>query len=140
MTSEQIELIRISFAKIEPLTEEAGVLFYARLFDIDPDLQRLFKTDIRDQGHKLMQVIGVAVENLDRLDELVPTLRELGSRHLQYGVKDAHYKTVGTALIWTLEKALKSEFTTETRVAWRALYNFLAESMKGSEVQSAMTP
>ena len=50
MTTEQIDLVRKSFAKIEPLTEEAAVLFYAKLFELDPGLRRLFKIDIREQG------------------------------------------------------------------------------------------
>ena len=136
MTSEQIELVRSSFAKIVPLSEEAAVLFYARLFEGDPDLRRLFKIDIREQGDKLMQMIGLAVESLDSMDEFVPILRELGSRHVHYGVKDADYDKVGDALIWMLEKALKTDFTPQTREAWTIVYGLLADAMKGSDAQS----
>jgi len=130
MTSEQINLVKASFAKIEPLAEEAAVLFYARLFELDPNLRRLFKIDIAKQGRKLMQMLEIAVNGLDCLDELVPAVRALGARHHAYGVEDRDYETVGTALLWTLEQALGANFTAETKEAWTAVYDLLAETMK----------
>lgn len=136
MTTEQINLVKQSFAKIEPVTEEAAVLFYVRLFKLEPDLRRLFKTDIREQGGKLMQMIAFAVEALDRLDEIMPAVRALGARHAGYGVEDQHYESVGAALLWTLDKALDEDFTPEIREAWGAVYNLLAETMKDAGRQS----
>ena len=52
-----------------------------------------------------MQMIEFAVNGLDNLEQLVPTVRELGARHAAYGVEDSHYETVGAALLWTLERA-----------------------------------
>lgn len=132
MTDEQINLVRASFAKIELVAEEAAVLFYVRLFKLDPDLRRLFKTDIREQGLKLMQMLAVVVEGLDRLDRLIPAVRELGARHAGYGVEDRHYETVGAALLWMLEKALDDDFDAETNEAWAIAYNLLAQVMKGA--------
>jgi hemoglobin-like flavoprotein len=132
MDSKQIELVRASFAKIQPVTEEAAVLFYARLFELNPDLRRLFTIDIREQGHKLMDMLGFAVAGLERVDELIPALEALGQRHVGYGVEDSHYDTVGAALLWTLKQALKTEYTAETNQAWQALYTLLSETMKGA--------
>lgn len=135
MTNEQIDLVRASFAKIEPVAEEAAVLFYAKLFELDPDLRRLFKTDIGKQGRKLMQMLETAVNGLDRLDELVPSVRALGERHRAYGVADRHYETVGAALLWTLDQALDADYTPETNAAWTAVYSLLAETMKDASRQ-----
>ena len=136
MTSDQIELVRTSFAKIHPVVEEAAVLFYARLFECDPSLRPLFKTDIREQGHKLMDIIGSAVDALDETEKVIPTLRELGARHVGYGVTEAHYDLVGDALLWTLRKALKDDYTSEMNEAWTAVYSFLSESMKSGARRS----
>lgn len=136
MTKEQINLVRTSFAKIEPVAEEAAVLFYAKLFDLDPNLRRLFKGGIREQGLKLMQMLELAVKGLDEIDKLVPAVRALGARHAAYGVEDRHYETVGKALLWTLEKALRADFTRETKAAWAAVYNLLAETMKDAAHQA----
>lgn len=130
MTDEQINLIKTSFAKIEPAAEEAAVLFYAKLFDLDPDLRPLFKAGIREQGLKLMQMLELAVRGLDRVEELVTMVRDLGARHAVYGVEDRHYETVGTALLWVLAKSLRADFTLETEEAWTAVYSLLAQTMK----------
>jgi hemoglobin-like flavoprotein len=130
MDNEQIRLVRESFKQIEPVAEEAGVLFYVKLFKLDPDLRRLFKGKMNEQADKLMQMIELAVSGLDRLEQLLPQLRALGARHAGYGVEDRYYETVGTALLWTLEQALGEDFTPETREAWTEVYGLLAQTMK----------
>ena len=46
-----------------------------------------------------MSMIGVAVANLDRLDAILPSVRDLGRQHVGYGVQQSHYDTVATALV-----------------------------------------
>jgi hemoglobin-like flavoprotein len=45
-------------------------------------------------------------------------------------VTDAHYDTVGAALIWTLEQGLGDDFTPEVQAAWLDVYTVLADTMK----------
>ena len=58
----QIALVRESFAKIVPASEQAAVLFYDRLFAVDPSTRPLFRGDMKSQGAKLMAAIGSVVE------------------------------------------------------------------------------
>jgi hemoglobin-like flavoprotein len=92
----------------------------------------MFRGDMKEQRRKLMQMLTAAVKGLDRLEQLVPVVEDLGRRHAHYGVADAHYDTVGAALLWTLEKGLGSAFTPETQEAWAAVYGLLASVMKQS--------
>ena len=85
-----------------------------------------------EQRRKLMQMLTAAVKGLDRLDRLVPVVEDLGRRHAGYGVADAHYDTVGAALLWTLEKGLGSAFTPEVKEAWATVYGLLATTMKNA--------
>ena len=130
MTPEEKALVQSTFARLVPIADQAATLFYARLFEIDPGLQPLFRSDMREQGKKLMQMIGTCVKGLDALDQLVPTVKDLGRRHAGYGVTDAHYETVGGALLWTLERGLGSAFTPAVRAAWTTVYTVLATTMK----------
>ncbi len=134
MTKEQIDLVQASFSEIVPRAEAAAAIFYNRLFEIDPSLRPMFKGDLGEQGRKLMQMLGVAVRGLSRLDELAPSVRSLGERHAGYGVEDRHYDTVGTALLWTLEKGLGTGFTRDVRDAWTAAYTLLARTMQEGAV------
>jgi hemoglobin-like flavoprotein len=137
MTAEQKFLVQTTFAKIVPIADTAASLFYGRLFEIDPALRPLFKGDLVEQGRKLMQMIGVAVNGLDRLDQIVPAVQQLGVRHVAYGVKDEHYVYVAVALVWTLEQGLGADFTPEVRDAWTAAYTLLADTMKAAAATAA---
>ena len=131
MTPTEKDLVQTSFAKVAPIAEQAAALFYDRLFEMDPSLKALFKaTDMREQGKKLMQMIAFCVKGLDALDQLVPAVQNLGKRHAGYGVTDAHYDTVGGALLWTLEKGLGPAFTPDVKSAWTTVYVLLASTMK----------
>jgi len=138
MTPEQVKLVQQSLAQIEPIADDAASLFYACLFDLDPPLAELFHGDPREQGRKLMHMIGLAVRGLDRLDKLMPVLRDLGARHAGYGVNDRDYQTVGTALLWALERGLGPAFTPELKTAWSAVYEVLADTMKAGARDSVI--
>src|SRR5258706_15676992 len=122
VTPKQIQTVQESFQKIAPIAEAAAELFYARLFELDPALRPLFKTDMKRQGMTLMTMLSSAVRGLANPQALVPVLRGLGRRHVSYGVKDEHYDTVGKALLDTLAHAFGDDFTQETREAWTAAF------------------
>lgn len=130
MTAIDVILVRDSFRKIVPIADQAAALFYARLFELDPSLRPLFRGDMQEQGRKLMTMLATAVAGLEKLDVIVPAVRQLGARHSSYGVRAEHYATVGAALLWTLEKGLGPEFTPEVRAAWTTTYTLLANTMK----------
>ena len=137
LTKNEIDLVQTDWAKVLPIADTAATLFYDRLFALDPSLRSLFKSDIAEQKMKLMKMIGAAVNGLTNLAELVPVVQGLGKRHLGYGVKDAHYDTVGAALLWTLGQGLGAGFTAENQAAWAKVYGVLAETMKASATVSA---
>jgi hemoglobin-like flavoprotein len=105
MTPHQIALVQQSFAKVLPIRETAAALFYDRLFAIDPSTRPLFRRDMIDR------------------------IRGLARRHVQYGVTDAHYASVGAALLWTLEQGLGADFTAEVQDAWATAYHMLSSTM-----------
>src|ERR1044071_7164564 len=137
MNREQIRLVQESFEKVVPIAGAAATLFFRRLFDLDPALESLFKGDMVEQGRKLMQMLGVAVRSLERLEQVLPSVCALGARHAGYGVRERDYDTVGRALIWTLRKGLGDDFTPETEAAWAATYAALAGVMKRATAEAA---
>jgi hemoglobin-like flavoprotein len=136
MTPEQITLVQSTWQKVVPISATAASLFYDRLFELDPDLRPLFKAGIEEQGAKLMKMIDAAVGGLTDLGALVPVVQDLGRRHVGYGVEDGHYDTVGTALLWTLEKGLGPDFTPPVQQAWATAYGTLAGVMKTAAAEA----
>lgn len=137
MTPEQAVLVKESWAKVVPIQDKAAELFYGKLFEMDPELKALFKGDMTEQGQKLMKMINTAVNGLDRLEEIVPAVQDLGKRHVGYGVKDQDYDTVGGALLWTLEAGLGDAFTDDVKDAWVTVYGVLASTMKAAAAEAA---
>ncbi len=110
MTSEQTTLVQTSFAQVAPIADTAATLFM-----------------------KLMAMLTTAVNNLHQWHAVAPQVKQLGLRHVGYGVKAADYDTVGTALIDTLEKGLGEAFTPPVRDAWIACYTTIAAEMRAVE-------
>ncbi len=125
-------LVQESFALVEPIAEAAAEMFYAKLFELDPSVRKLFSGDMKEQGRKLMSTLKVAVNGLDDLEKLVPIVEKLGKAHGGFGVKPAHYGTVANALLWTLGEGLGDAFTAEVKEAWTNVYMLLAETMIGA--------
>ena len=136
MTPEQIMLVQTSFAQVLPIADSAAILFYQRLFELDPALQPMFRGDMHEQGRKLMSMLKMVVNGLTRLDQLVPAVQNLGRRHAGYGVRDEHYDTVASALLWTLRLGLGTAFTPAVEEAWASAYTLLATTMKAAAAES----
>ena len=132
MTPSQIELVQSSFDKVLPNAHEAAALFYSRLFHLDPSVRPLFSSDLRQQGRKLMDMLAIAVGSLDKLDRIIPSIRALGQRHVAYGVRETHYESVGSALLWTLEQGLGNDWSAEVAHAWATAYALLASTMRSA--------
>ena len=134
MLARQKKLIQDSWAQVAPIADQAAASFYLRLFEIDPSTRALFNTaDMAQQRKKLIQILSVAVSSLDNLGALRKTVEDLGRRHACYGVKDAHYDSVGVALLWTLEQGLGATWTPETAAAWKEVYGLLSSIMRNAQ-------
>ena len=130
LTKHQVQLVQASFEKVVPIADTAAEIFYARLFEYDPSLRRMFTGDMRVQGRKLMAVLKVAVGSLNDLPGLIPVLEQLADRHVKYGVAPEDYTPVGNALLYALRQGLGSGFTPEVRQAWVDLYRLVANTMR----------
>ena len=138
MTPNQIKLVQSSFAQVAPIAATAADLFYGRLFEVAPQVRSLFPEDLSDQKKKLLAILGTAVAGLNNLDTLTPAVRSLGRRHAGYGVKTQHYASVGSALLWTLEKGLGAAFTPEVKDAWATAYIVLSTTMMDAANEKPM--
>lgn len=137
MTPQQITLVQNSWAEVVPIQDTAAGLFYQRLFSLDPSVRPMFKGDMQEQGKKLMKMLGLIVNSLTRIDELIPVAQEMAIKHVGYGVEAKHYDTVGAALLWTLEQGLGSKFTEDVKAAWATAYGTLAQVMKDAAYVTA---
>lgn len=131
MTSQQIQTVRRTwklFQQIDP--ELVGEIFYGRLFTEHPSLRRMFPKQMKEQYHKLINMMTWIVMSLGTANFLTKELSAMGERHKGYGVTNEHYDYVGEALLWTLEQGLGNDWNAEVREAWSLCFEELATVMK----------
>ena len=132
MEPKTITLVQESFKKVKPIADTAAKIFYTKLFELDSALEPLFpkgEEAMKSQGNKLMGMLGAAVGSLNNLDTLIPVLKDLAKRHVEYKVEAHHYTTVGTALLATLDAGLGADFTPEVKEAWSKVYTTMSTVM-----------
>jgi hemoglobin-like flavoprotein len=130
LSAQQVELVQKTWRSVHLVGDTAAEMFYGRLFSLDPGLRPLFRNDLKDQGRNLTAMISVAVHQLARPEKILTAVRQLGSRHAAYGVRERHYDVVGVALLWMLEQALGEAYTPPVADAWKAAYALLAATMQ----------
>ena len=107
-------------AKLFPFSKEKG--FSVKKLDDSPGLKK--------HGKNVVDTVTAAISLLTKLDELVPILKDLGKRHVGYGVAKAHYPVVGGALLATLEQGLpKEKWTAEAKAAYTKMWGVIEEVM-----------
>lgn len=50
MTPRQVELVQTTWEKCAPIADQAAALFYGKLFELDPNLKPMFKSNIKNRA------------------------------------------------------------------------------------------
>jgi hemoglobin-like flavoprotein len=130
MTAEQMKLVKNSWKKLRNVKPQTiGDLFYAKLFFDHPGLRKLFPSQMDQQHKKLIDMINYIVLKIDNFETVKKDMLALALNHEKYGAKAEHYKMIGSALLWTLEKAIGKEWNADLEEAWNACYSLIAQTM-----------
>jgi NAD(P)H-flavin reductase/hemoglobin-like flavoprotein len=124
-----VRRLRESWAVVAPHEHEVVKLFYAVLFSIAPDTRDLFAANMEAQRTRLLRALVHFVQRVDRPDELLPFLRQLGRDHRKFGVVAHHYDAVGTALIASIKNYAGDAWTESVENAWAEAYAVMAAMM-----------
>ncbi len=127
MTPGQIALVEqtLTWVDLDALAED----FYRRALSTTPELTAMFTSDPVVQRARFAAELAEIVRSIRSLDNLASTARPLGARHRGYGVRAAHYRLMGDALLASLAAASGDRWSTEIEEAWTMAYNLTAEIM-----------
>ena len=135
MRPEQIKRLQGSFDQVW-VTGGVATLFYDRLFLIAPHTRSLFSADMESQKMKFTSMLASVIGLIERQSMFTSIIEDLGRRHARYGVAETDYEAVGRALMWSLERGLGNEFTSEVRSDWLALFENVRDIMIRASRQS----
>jgi methyl-accepting chemotaxis protein len=124
-----LEALETSFDLVAPRGDELMSDFYARLFAAAPSVRVLFPRDMTTQKTMLLSALVLLRKSLRNLDAIVPTLRQLGARHVAYGARPEHYPVVGSTLIASMAAIAGPAWTPEYEAAWSAAFDVVAGAM-----------
>jgi nitric oxide dioxygenase len=125
-----LQALEESFDLVAPRGDELMNTFYARLFTAAPAVKPLFAgTDLRRQKGMLLGALVLLRKSLRDLGAIVPKLRELGARHVDYGARPEHYPVVGAVLIASMAEIAGDAWRPEYERAWAAAFDVVAGAM-----------
>lgn len=125
-----VTLLRQSFQLVIQRMPDLTDRFYEILFERYPATEAMFAPSRRSRQKNMLKVALIAV--LDHLEDsawLVSTLKNLGARHVAYGVTDQMYEWVGDSLLATLREAAGVDWSAELESAWTDAYLAIAGLM-----------
>ncbi|MEM7142749.1 MAG: globin domain-containing protein [Actinomycetota bacterium] len=126
LSPDVIEII----ASTRPLLVEHGAAitkrFYERVFLRYPEVKSMFSSPGEAQESKLAVAILAYVDNIERLDALLPAVERIAAAHVKAGVQADHYPIVGAELLGAMADVL-GVLDIEVVDAWAAAYGVLAD-------------
>lgn len=128
LSPRQIELVRTTFALLEPKARVAALAYFQRLFTLNPALRSQLGADLDAESDQLMALLREATDCADQPKRLQTLMTAPHRCCASFDVGGAHHGETGEALLWSLGTTLGHEFTPEARVAWAQLHAALGET------------
>ncbi|GMH02740.1 hypothetical protein Nepgr_004579 [Nepenthes gracilis] len=144
-TEEQEVLVVKSWNAMKKNSAELGLKLFLRVFEIAPTAKKLFSF-LRDsdvpleknaklKAHALTVFVmtcesAVQLRKEGKVTVREANLKDLGSKHLIYGVVDEHFEVLRYALLETVKEAVPEMWSLETKNAWGEAYDQLAAAIK----------
>ena len=85
------------------------------------------KQESGEQPKALAMTVLAAAQNIDNLEAILPTVKKIGSVHVNSYVKPEHYPIVGKNLLLAIKEVLGDAATEEVLNAWAEAYEVIAK-------------
>jgi nitric oxide dioxygenase len=138
LSKEAVQIIQSTV----PVLEVHGVAitkrFYELMFTAHPELLNIFNHANQKQGRQqaaLANAVYAAAMYIDRLDAILPAVRQIAHKHRSLGVKPEHYPIVGQFLLRAIKEVLGPAATEEILQAWAEAYGVIADAFIGVEAE-----
>lgn len=138
MTPDAIERIRRSFSAVSAEPRALSSRFYNELFAAAPQLRAIFPPDLTSlQGH-FEAALALVIRNLDEMQTLEQSLRDLGAQHVGWGARPEDYALVRDALVRAIKRS-SALWDDDLEAVWRQAITAIAVPMlQGAAVHTAM--
>ncbi len=137
MLNEQtIEIIKSTVPVLEKHGTDITKKFYQLLFTGHPELLNIFNHANQSQGRQqtaLANAVYAAALHIDKLETILPVVKQIAHKHRSLGIKAEHYPIVGQNLLAAIKEVLGDAATDQILQAWAEAYGVIANVFIGVE-------
>jgi nitric oxide dioxygenase len=136
LSEKTIQTIKSTVPVLEKHGTEITTRFYQMLFGNHPELLNIFNHANQKQGRQqaaLANAVYAAAKYIDRLEEILPVVKQIAHKHRSLGVQAEHYPIVGHHLLAAIQDVLGSAATKDILDAWAEAYGMIADAFIGVE-------
>jgi nitric oxide dioxygenase len=104
--------------------------FYQLMFTGHPELLNIFNHANQKQGRQqtaLANAVYAAALHIDKLESILPAVKQIAHKHRSLGIKAEHYPIVGQYLLAAIKDVLGDAATDEIIAAWADAYGVIAD-------------
>jgi Hemoglobin-like flavoprotein len=136
LSENTIKIIKSTVPALEVHGTEITKLFYKMMFSNHPELLNIFNHANQKQGRQqtaLANAVYAAAAHIDRLEAILPAVKQIAHKHRSLGIKAEHYPIVGENLLAAIKDVLGDAATDEIIQAWAEAYGAIADVFIGIE-------
>ncbi|MGP7816910.1 NO-inducible flavohemoprotein [Niallia sp. 01092] len=130
LSQKTIEIIKSTVPVLEVHGAQITTIFYKNMFEAHPELLNIFNHTNQKQGRQqtaLANTILAAAKYIDKLETIIPVIKQIAHKHRSLAVKPEHYPIVGQFLLQSIKEVLGEAATEEIINAWTEAYGVIAD-------------
>lgn len=136
LSQRTIEVVKSTVPVLETHGTAITSAFYQKLFHHHPELLNIFNHANQREGKQpfaLANAVYAAAAHIDRLEAIVPVVKQIGHKHRALNILPEHYPIVGETLLGAMKDVLGDAATPEIIEAWAEAYGVIADVFIGIE-------
>jgi nitric oxide dioxygenase len=129
LSQKTIDIVKSTAPVLEVKGTEITSVFYNNLFAAHPELLNIFNHVNQKKGRQqtaLANTVYAAAQHIDKLETLLPAVKQIAHKHRSLGIKPEHYPIVGEHLLGAIKEVLGDAATDEIIQAWADAYGVIA--------------
>lgn len=130
LSQKTIDIIKSTVPVLQVHGTQITTVFYKNMFAAHPELLNIFNHANQAKGRQqtaLANTVLAAAQNIDRLETIIPVVKQIAHKHRSLMIKAEHYPIVGEFLLKAIKEVLGDAATDDIIQAWADAYGVIAQ-------------
>ncbi len=130
LSQKTMDIIKSTVPVLQVHGTQITTVFYSNLFKAHPELLNIFNHANQAKGRQqtaLSNTVLAAAQNIDKLENIIPVVKQIAHKHRSLMIKPEHYPIVGEYLLKAIKEVLGDAATDEIIQAWADTYGVIAQ-------------